>query len=521
MSHTPSPQQQAVIDWALEEKGHLNLIARAGCGKTSTLMMLVDQLPEEDSIFVGAFNRSIAAELEARLKTAGHDWKHARASTMHSAGLGAWRKQAPDVKVDKDKMKHILAGFAEDDESDAEVVKAVGGLIIKLAGFAKQGAFGVGGQPEIDDYSAYYQIIDHFGLDMELPEGIDVCKLVDFTVDAIYASAKQDHEVVDFNDMLWVPLRRNARFWPYDWVLIDEAQDTNEARRLIAYRMLKPKYGRLVAVGDPKQALYSFTGADSRAMDMIKQGLDSEELNLTVTYRCPKKVVAHVNGLCPDLVAHEDNPDGVVRKLPYSSFDPEKVPDFWQEASGLTPDDVILCRKNAPLISLAFAMIRKGIGCQIEGRDIAEGLVALANRWKRAKTLDKLLEKLDEYRNREVAKAMEADNEAKAERITDQCEALKVMAESLLEQGRTDRGDLIRSIRSMFGDTEPGQKPAVVTLSTVHKAKGREWKRVYILGRNAYMPLPFAKLPWEMEAENNIIYVAITRAMEELVEISV
>jgi len=356
---------------------------------------------------------------------------------------------------------------------------------------------------------------------MELPEGIDVCKLVDFTVDAIYASAKQDHEVVDFNDMLWVPLRRNARFWPYDWVLIDEAQDTNEARRLIAYRMLKPKYGRLVAVGDPKQALYSFTGADSRAMDMIKQGLDSEELNLTVTYRCPKKVVAHVNSLCPDLVAHEDNPDGVVRKLPYSSFDPEKVPDFWQEASGLTPDDVILCRKNAPLISLAFAMIRKGIGCQIEGRDIAEGLVALANRWKRAKTLDKLLEKLDEYRNREVAKAMEADNEAKAERITDQCEALKVMAESLLEQGRTDRGDLIRSIRSMFGDTEPGQKPAVVTLSTVHKAKGREWKRVYILGRNAYMPLPFAKLPWEMEAENNIIYVAITRAMEELVEISV
>ena len=73
----------------------------------------------------------------------------------------------------------------------------------------------------------------------------------------------------------------------------------------------------------------------------------------------------------------------------------------------------------------------------------------------------------------------------------------------------------------MFGNTKDGEQPPVLTLSTVHKSKGREWQRVYILGRAKYMPSPYAKKAWQIEQESNLEYVAITRAIAELIDVPV
>jgi superfamily I DNA/RNA helicase len=63
----------------------------------------------------------------------------------------------------------------------------------------------------------------------------------------------------------------------------------------------------------------------------------------------------------------------------------------------------------------------------------------------------------------------------------------------------------------MFGETSGG----VVTLSTIHKAKGLEAERVFIL--DAWrLPSFYAKLPHQLEQEYNLLYVAITRAQREL-----
>ncbi len=57
-----------------------------------------------------------------------------------------------------------------------------------------------------------------------------------------------------------------------------------------------------------------------------------------------------------------------------------------------------------------------------------------------------------------------------------------------------------------------------VTLSTIHGAKGQEAERVYLLQpRNCPCPHPYAKTPWAIEQEWNLMYVAITRAKKELV----
>jgi DNA helicase-2/ATP-dependent DNA helicase PcrA len=70
----------------------------------------------------------------------------------------------------------------------------------------------------------------------------------------------------------------------------------------------------------------------------------------------------------------------------------------------------------------------------------------------------------------------------------------------------------------LFQDSDDPKKPRnAVTLSTVHKSKGREWPRVFLLGQEKYMPSKYARQAWQLEQEMNLIYVAYTRAMSELI----
>ena len=61
----------------------------------------------------------------------------------------------------------------------------------------------------------------------------------------------------------------------------------------------------------------------------------------------------------------------------------------------------------------------------------------------------------------------------------------------------------------------------LVRLCTIHRAKGREWDRVFILGRNRYQPSKWAKTKADIEGERNLAYVAVTRAKRELVDVCV
>lgn len=78
-----------------------------------------------------------------------------------------------------------------------------------------------------------------------------------------------------------------------------------------------------------------------------------------------------------------------------------------------------------------------------------------------------------------------------------------------------------KKITSMFMDTTGDEPRPTLTLSTVHKAKGREWERVFVLGANLWMPHPMARQAWDIEQERNLIYVSYTRAKQELVLASV
>ena len=90
-----SDQQLAVIRWVYEGKGSLELLARAGCGKTFTLMKVVAAIAESKlgDVALMAYNKKIADELKQKLEQAGYDWRVAQAGTVHSFGFAAWRKR--------------------------------------------------------------------------------------------------------------------------------------------------------------------------------------------------------------------------------------------------------------------------------------------------------------------------------------------------------------------------------------------------------------------------------------------
>lgn len=182
-----------------------------------------------------------------------------------------------------------------------------------------------------------------------------------------------------------------------------------------------------------------------------------------------------------------------------------------------TVGEALLCRFNRPLMRLAFALIRKGIPARIEGKEIGEALVALSKKWH-VGGLEDLREKVETWAGREASRANAKKQFAKGQLFLDKAETMGVLIERA-EVLHLNVEGLRGLIREMFQDSEQANK-RIFTLSSIHKAKGLEWRRVFHLGRNEVVPSPYATQAWEREQEGNLVYVATTRAKQELVELS-
>lgn len=518
MAFTPNEQQAAVLEFTKKNPGvSVNLIARAGTGKSTTLVWLAPQL--EGTVLMLAFNKSAAVDLQDKLVAAGVMSYKASACTVHSCGIKTWKRYMGNQRVYTNEYK--VWDLIDDLGDQYRPFKVFLG---KWISFAKQSGIGFFG--EMDDRDAWYQLVEHYSLDDELPgDNCDIAHLfkvavelydksLDWCRQPMTVKGKRSMPTIDFDDMLLAPLFFKAKFQQFDNVLLDEAQDTNNVRRAIALASIANPGGRLIAVGDPAQAIYGFTGANHNSMDLIRDELDSTTLPLTMTYRCPKNIVAMAQQWVPDIQAHENAPDGVPLRI-LKLEKTEKDPFFWDEQ--FRPDDVILCRNTKPLVELAYMFLRRKIAVRIEGRDIGQGLVALLRKWK-IKRLDAMIEKLLEYQEREVTKLQAKGAMAKADALTDKVDTLLCLIDSCQQEGKQSVEEVIIFIESLFGNTENGQQKCL-TLSTVHKAKGREWPRVFALGRGSLMPSKWAKKDWEKQQERNLQYVLVTRVKSELIDV--
>lgn len=499
MIFKPSDKQQAVFDFVATGTGSAIVIAVAGSGKSTTIVRAMPYVPPECSVLVLGFNTSTTADMGRKLdelrEETGTALRNVTAKTFHSLGLGAVLKklglrynQLP--KPDGGKVRRIARAALN--EGDYELY---GDFACRLVGLAKGEGIGVL-TPDVP--AAWLGLIQHHDLYIDSGEA-DERRAVEIARDLLQRSnvqATAPHHIIDFDDMLYLPLLWRCRLWPNDFVFVDECQDTNPVRRAIAKLALRPG-GRLIAVGDPCQAIYGFTGASHDALDLIRAEFNCCELPLTVSYRCPKAAAAMVQPIVPYFEVYEGNIEGEVCE--------GSVKDM---VARFGPHDAVLCRNTAPLVALAFSLIAQGVGCKVLGKEIGAQLVGLIKRMN-ARGINNLVAKLNHWRDREVARFTACGEEAKAEGVEDRCACIVTVIESLGENERTVPA-LITRLEGLFSDTN-GQ----LTLSTMHKAKGREWPKVAIY-RPDLVPSKWARQEHQYKQELNLLYVARTRFMETL-----
>lgn len=473
-TRTWSVHQSALFDWAATGTGNIVVKAVAGSGKTTTGVEMTRRMRGRH-IYL-AFNKAIATELASR---------GVNGKTFHALCYGPVLQHTGASQVEPNKLQSLLRENFGDD-----VRRNYGTFMMKLVGLARNAGIGAGLAPNV--MGEYLALAEHHDLE---PDG-DNGTMEEGVEKAMELMALSNASpLIDFDDMLYIAVRDGLSLPKFDNVLVDEAQDTNPIRRAIIRKIMKPN-SRLAAIGDPAQAIYGFTGADSDSMALIAQDFACVEMPLTVTYRCPTAVVEYAQNWMADIQAAPGAAEGTVDAL-----------HDWNNKV-FAEGDMVVCRTTRPLISLAYSLIRDRIPAHVMGREIGQGLVKLVNKMK-AKGIDALVSKLAAYTSREAEKAIAKGQDGKAETIRDKSACIMVMVESLSENDRTIPA-LLRSIESLFSDANGG-----VTLATIHKSKGLEANRVFWLNRSK-CPSMWARQEWQQDQEANLCYVATTRAKQAL-----
>lgn len=503
MTFKTTNQQNDFLIALTTTTSNLALVARAGCGKTSTILLGVDayaELRPDAEILVCAYNKAIADEVKEKLVKAGHtDWRRVTASTMHALGFSLI-KYVFRAQVDDNKVRDLLDVYTRLNtlsEGTRLVLVQYKQQIMSLVRYAKQAGFGFFDDLPIGSVSKWFQLADHY--DVNGLEETDQMDLIVSLSQVIYKQSLAKTDVVDFDDMVLFPLIKNLRVkFGKDLIFLDEAQDLSRVRQALARKFMKPG-GRMVVVGDDRQAIYGFSGADASALPNLIEVLGAKTLPLSVTWRCPKSVVALAQRYVPDIEAAPEAPEGEVIHV-------DELP------ADLGHGDAILCRKTAPLIKTAYKLIKSGRACRVEGRAIGEGLTKLVGRWKLT-TISALITRLEDYRERELQKARAKGNESKVEEVCDKCDTLKEIIDGCIARGEKTVEDVKNAIDKLFADGVEN----VIVLATYHRSKGREWKRVILFEHSQHCPSKAARQEWQKLQEDNLAYVAITRAQKSLV----
>src|SRR5580693_2177181 len=283
MTKTLSPQQEVVRNFPHTHKGSAFAEAVAGAGKTTTAMFMIAET--EGSVAVMAFNKSAALEFERKARELGLNFgNRVRFGTCHSFGFSGLRYTYKGVKAGPEAAREKNDRMIE----KLQLPRSLWGFTSQLVSLAKQYAIGVKGS--IDDQKLYYDLVEHFDLDYEIEDPGLVKAGVEYAIAGLKWHIEVAPEICDFNDMIYIPIVKPIKLWQNDWVVGDEWQDANVARRALARKMLKPT-GRAMFIGDRNQGIYGFAGSDSDSVDQTVREFNCVELPMTVTFRCPKAVV--------------------------------------------------------------------------------------------------------------------------------------------------------------------------------------------------------------------------------------
>lgn len=514
-----SRYQQAIFDFVRNGRGDGIVSAVAGSGKTFTLLQAARLLRTRSALFL-AFNKHIAEELSKSLRGTPMS-----ARTIHSIGYGSLMRYLGNDELEivphkytklsqawMDDYRALLESEAKRQSTDWQDVPRVDfrratDALDALVHFTRATL------TDPSDDAQMRSMAAHFSVDLDAADAnvsLDVLiqavpQLLEEGGKIARGDGQEAGHVIDYMDMLYLPHVWHLPVrWHVDWVFVDEAQDLNAAQLALALKC-RAQGGRMLFVGDRHQAIYGFSGADNNAFDYIKKTTQATEFPLSICYRCPTSHIVLAKELVPEIEAKPDAEVGVL-----ANVEPAHLPKLVQKG------DLMLCRKTVPLVNLCIKLMRHRIFARVKGRDIGARLTQVVQEITHLSgyTWARFGHFLKAYEDRQREKIGQFENAAsELIALDDRIAAVRVCYEMFEAK---DAAQLCLKIEEIFNDGQPD-----VLLSTVHRTKGLEVDRVFLLNPNE-MPLIWPNQQgWELEQERNIKYVALTRARKELYRVDV
>ena len=414
-------------------EGNLIIEALAGSAKSTSLIEGSKYIkPGASAIFL-AFNKIIASDLREKLSN------NIETHTFHALGLKILGRNIKDLQVEQGKLDSIIDKRFKAKEFRS-LKKCLKKIIPKAKSCLSQSI------SELDD------LIDVF--DLEIPSEMERIDFINQTL-SVLDLCKQFSTVVDFDDMVWLAALLELKATKYDYVFVDEAQDISRSQLALIQKIIKPT-SRIFFCLDQNQQIYQFRGIIN--ISEIESTFKTKSLPLNICYRCPELVIKEAQKIVPAL---EVAPGAIKGKVERCSSG--------EMMSSIKLNDVVLSRSNAPLVALAVVMVKNNLPCYIVGRNIGDSLLSIINKSK-AKTLDQLRTFVDKWQLKEIARLMKKDQATDS--VDDKAKCLYEFIKHF-----TSLSELKENIQKLFSDGENGK----ITLSSIHKAKGKEWDDVYIL----------------------------------------
>lgn len=551
-----------MIDWKNElneqqlravcyDKGPLLVLAGAGSGKTRVLTYRVAWLIDQgrvkaEDILLLTFTNKAAGEMRQRVEQLVGK-RIGFAGTFHAFCAQLLRKYGERVGLGRN---YVIYDETDKKELIKTIVKELGfderelkpAMVMAMIGNAKNEMLGVG------DYA-------------EMARGFSQKQVAQ--VWERYEMRMRESNAVDFDDLLRLGVRLleidevgERMRAEYSQILIDEYQDTNRAQYQLT-TLLDGKRGNLTVVGDFSQSIYSWRGADYRNLNLLKQEYANlETVKLEENYRSTQRILDAAYGVIGNNTGHPILELKAIGKLgdkvmTYEAKNEREEAKFViEKMNGEYGKYAVLYRTNAQSRSLEEAMIRAGVPYVLVGgvkfyerkeiKDVLAYLRVIANEvdmlsWQRIEKLGK--RRADKFRgwletvrgrgelsteellmgvleNSGLVEKFDRNNEADLARLENIQELMSVAKEFSDLNSFLENVALVQSEAQSSLDLDKG----VVTLMTVHAAKGLEFSEVFVVGLEEGL-FPHSRSiidKDQLEEERRLMYVAMTRAKEKL-----
>lgn len=493
-----SHYQQAVFDWMAQGRGNGLVNAVWGSGKSTLLVGCVNRVSPKDKAAILAFNVHISESMQRRVTKDGRSaipLSRIKVGTANAVGHAILvRHFEGDVpEVNQDKYRQIARQLIEQTSVHEDEQGAAYAFLSRLIELTQSTLT----DPTPENVNKLYQ---YYGLDYEV-DSLPIEKVLPLASKALEMGerAAKNNRQISYTDQLWLPHIWELPAFPKQWLFVDEIQDANPAQ-LSLYKKMIASDGRALFVGDERQSIMGFAGADPQMWSKVKREFKTTSLPLSVCYRCPTSHLDLARAIAPQVEPRDGANEGTI-----ASLHPAEIKNIVQ------PGDLILCRFTAPLVSLCLKLlINDSTLARVRGRDIASSIIAMAKRASRKRAWVEFVDALNSYIEAEVERLKRECADSQLEALQDRYHAILACYRAFGHECR-NLVEFGSRIQRLFTD-----ESAPVTLSTIHRAKGDEADRVFVLGANE-LPVIRENAPeWQKEQEINLMGVAITRAKSEL-----